>query len=478
MKISKYLTTLLFPFLLGISTYKQLNSHEITASAHFGVVRANSNEITSPGNIQNGYFTRFDRNGLEAIVVPHETGNPDSIEYEVLSDPPLDIRIEGNNLLANGPIDYEHFLIRYIMRDETTNGFTFMDLSGYPDTSSTWVFELKTDPQNYYGRFSEKFVMDVILPAIGYVPDSLWCRNKEDNPIETFAVLDSIRNVEERNPTEAEEGIEFWNEMGTELRRALNFYARDREGENQYCEICIEPRPIEKGIVKGNKYGANVDHKGRKENNSLSDGRLRQFFPPIVQYAEDNNSRPEMEYEPGGDGNLFPVEIIADWDTLYESHTSPDNFDFVLSKIEHEKEDSLRRWRLWYLSETNGTAPIQEIKFWFDENPVGIRDEGNTSVSLPREINLSQNYPNPFNPSTTISYSVPTGNDDAKVSLDIYNLRGQHEKNLVSTVEGAGNYSVTWNGMNEYGLPSVSGPYIYRLVVGDGALTKKMNLVK
>ncbi len=57
------------------------------------------------------------------------------------------------------------------------------------------------------------------------------------------------------------------------------------------------------------------------------------------------------------------------------------------------------------------------------------------------EFSLEQNYPNPFNPSTTISYWLP---ETSRVSLDIYNLKGQLVKTLINSEMAAGPHSVGW----------------------------------
>ena len=82
---------------------------------------------------------------------------------------------------------------------------------------------------------------------------------------------------------------------------------------------------------------------------------------------------------------------------------------------------------------------------------------------VPSEYYVSQNYPNPFNPSTTIKYSLPV---ESQVRINIYNALGEVIEELVSKVQGSGNYEVTWNAQ-DYS----SGIYYYSFEVtsADGS---------
>jgi len=88
---------------------------------------------------------------------------------------------------------------------------------------------------------------------------------------------------------------------------------------------------------------------------------------------------------------------------------------------------------------------------------------------------LQGNYPNPFNPSTTISFSLEVS---GFVSLDVYNIKGQKVRSLVSDVRGAGEHQVVWNGCDEQGRSVGSGVYFYRLDTGGYIGVKKMVMVR
>ncbi|MCK4695298.1 MAG: hypothetical protein KAT74_06035, partial [Candidatus Cloacimonetes bacterium] len=67
---------------------------------------------------------------------------------------------------------------------------------------------------------------------------------------------------------------------------------------------------------------------------------------------------------------------------------------------------------------------------------------------IPMVTKLQGNYPNPFNPTTTINYSIC---ENIKVSLKVYNIKGQLVKTLLNDKLEAGNYSAIWNGKDSNG---------------------------
>lgn len=99
-------------------------------------------------------------------------------------------------------------------------------------------------------------------------------------------------------------------------------------------------------------------------------------------------------------------------------------------------------------------------------------------VKLPKVSFLAQNSPNPFNPSTTISYNVASAESLVPVRLDVFNIRGQLVRTLVSEVVEPGEYSFFWLGLDNHGQELTSGVYFYRLRAGDFVATRKMVIVK
>lgn len=94
---------------------------------------------------------------------------------------------------------------------------------------------------------------------------------------------------------------------------------------------------------------------------------------------------------------------------------------------------------------------------------------------VPTTFGISQNYPNPFNPATTFDYAV---SQHSFVSLKVYNLLGQEVRTLVSEDKGIGVYKAEWDGRDNVGREVPSGMYMYKMIAGSFAETKKMLLLK
>ncbi len=110
---------------------------------------------------------------------------------------------------------------------------------------------------------------------------------------------------------------------------------------------------------------------------------------------------------------------------------------------------------------------------------------GPVSVTIKREdsdvpdvqyvTELSSIYPNPFNPKTNISYSIE---ESGMVQLDVFNLKGQKVKTLVSSVVDAGEHVVTWKGDTDSGKSAATGMYFVRMNTKNFRETRKILMIK
>ncbi|MCD6177470.1 MAG: T9SS type A sorting domain-containing protein, partial [Candidatus Cloacimonetes bacterium] len=100
-------------------------------------------------------------------------------------------------------------------------------------------------------------------------------------------------------------------------------------------------------------------------------------------------------------------------------------------------------------------------------------------IIIPATTSLIGNYPNPFNPTTNIKFSLKT---DSKVSLNIYNIRGQKVKTLINENMQIGYHSIVWNGQDDSGKSLPSGVYFNYFNAdsdgGDYTSVKKIILLK
>ena len=105
---------------------------------------------------------------------------------------------------------------------------------------------------------------------------------------------------------------------------------------------------------------------------------------------------------------------------------------------------------------------------------------GPKTIIVPEETNIHQNYPNPFNPVTTIIYDIGLMDGlSQNVSINIYNLLGQHVKTLVENKDQIGQFRIQWNGQNKRGEAMSSGVYFVQLSTSTGIVkNKKMMLLK
>jgi len=103
------------------------------------------------------------------------------------------------------------------------------------------------------------------------------------------------------------------------------------------------------------------------------------------------------------------------------------------------------------------------------EQPVNAND------ILPLNTEVHQNYPNPFNPVTTIRYSLV---EEAKVSIIIFNVKGEKVRTLVNEYQEPQFYQTIWNGTDANNKKVASGVYFYKFLAGKHLEIKKMLLIK
>lgn len=135
-------------------------------------------------------------------------------------------------------------------------------------------------------------------------------------------------------------------------------------------------------------------------------------------------------------------------------------------ELSNQLEQDSEYWWKVIATDTDSLSTESEI-FKFTVGYVSVAE----TMALPTGYILQQNFPNPFNPSTTLRYGIP---EEAKVSLIIYDIRGNTVKIYASKSQPAGWYTMQWNGISHDGTPVGTGVYFARLQAGDFSKTIKM----
>ncbi|NUM69221.1 MAG: T9SS type A sorting domain-containing protein [Ignavibacteriaceae bacterium] len=185
------------------------------------------------------------------------------------------------------------------------------------------------------------------------------------------------------------------------------------------------------------------------------------------------------------DGNGYvDFYIIGYVGTSTNYRQSMKIFDITTGAAILEKNDASFSYSYPTLDDADGNGLYELIiaKYPLPYNGTYMLEVYSTNVpsdvnenNKPSLFRLQQNYPNPFNPSTTIEYSVSV---PGLTELKIYDISGQLIKTLVSEFREAGDYSVNWNGTDNYGGKVPSGIYFYRMNNGDNSTSRKMILLK
>jgi len=106
---------------------------------------------------------------------------------------------------------------------------------------------------------------------------------------------------------------------------------------------------------------------------------------------------------------------------------------------------------------------------------VCLGEKGEAMPVMDDTIVHTKQYPDPFNPETAIEYSIP---ENGNVTIDVYNIKGQKVKKLVSSEQTAGLHKVIWNGTDESGRRTASGLYFYELKYQGQSIREKMLMIK
>jgi beta-glucanase (GH16 family) len=111
---------------------------------------------------------------------------------------------------------------------------------------------------------------------------------------------------------------------------------------------------------------------------------------------------------------------------------------------------------------------VDYVRVYQDAGATAVDDR--SEVFLPKKFSLHQNFPNPFNPATVIRYDLPQPDS---VVLEVFDLFGQKVQTLVNQQQGAGQYSISFDGR-----ALSSGVYVYKIKTTHFQQANKMLLLR
>ena len=122
-------------------------------------------------------------------------------------------------------------------------------------------------------------------------------------------------------------------------------------------------------------------------------------------------------------------------------------------------------------------APDREYGYGI-VNLVAARNRILTGVGAPAASSVAElhlPHPNPFNPTTSIRYDV---HQRVRVTLSIFDVRGELVTTLVDEEQAPGSKSIVWSARDRRGNALASGVYLCRLHAGVVEQTRKLVLLK
>ena len=96
-------------------------------------------------------------------------------------------------------------------------------------------------------------------------------------------------------------------------------------------------------------------------------------------------------------------------------------------------------------------------------------------IEIPVAFRVYPNIPNPFSAITTIAFDLPV---DQRVTMEVYNLRGERVRVLLDQEMPAGRHSMTWAGVGDDGRAMAPGVYWIRTLTTNHRDVRKAVLVK
>jgi hypothetical protein len=268
------------------------------------------------------------------------------------------------------------------------------------------------------------------------------------------------------------------------------------EGYLLIGELTTPPHDKDIFVIKTNAYGDSlwsriygndeIDDEGIAvievdENNILVSGYIAYTSGILWKLDNDGNTiwfyeTPQEVHKSFSKSNDGSIISLSGWG--YDSYINKFNSDYNIIWSHEFLLDPGNSDKT--LSTTDDDYIVLAIDPNYDIGIAKLNSEGfvqicDEIIQTVKEANLFA-YPNPFNPSTTIEFSIQ---NNSKIDLSIFNIKGQKIKTLSQNEFAKGNHSIVWNGDDDNNKPLSSGVYLCKLNVnGKTEAVKKCLLLK
>ena len=195
------------------------------------------------------------------------------------------------------------------------------------------------------------------------------------------------------------------------------------------------------------------------------------FFGVALMHSIDSGLSWDY-YEIGVHGQALSISFRTEnegWAVVPLSESMVTTYDYGVNWTNYIAPDSSKLYEIVFTDSLTGYAVGEDgviVKYKY-QPPDNVYENSTTVI---KDFVLYQNYPNPFNPTTTIRYNL---SEPGQVSVNIYNVLGNHIATLVQDYKSSGQHSVVWNAENE-----PSGVYYFQLNMNGKLATRKMVLLK
>ncbi len=346
-------------------------------------------------------------------------------------------------LVTTGAIEaYESFFVRIVTSGATANLSFDYDDADIADPSKKVAnnpFELILThsksgfKSRSYLRFDEK-ASDGIDPFDGYYLGS-YARNYSNLYTQVNDQRLTINNI----PSNLDQEVEFPMYIDGTLSGEYDLVWNSESLPKDFRFILTEVATgTEIDLATQNSY-------------SFSDGLMAKKV--ITKEATSKSVDSDLEEEENIDGKTVSSELDE---------------DVSVQLLDSQSEKSATDPKV----EAKAKASSSDALFVLKITPLlASGNENEDGLGIPTTVELEQNYPNPFNPTSVIRFGVP---NTAEVQLEVFDVLGRKVMTLINNeTKQAGRYNVQFEARN-----LATGMYIYRLVIGDKILTKKMLLIK